>query len=172
MTDTNIIHALQCCGVETNCRNCPLYEERSADCIYTVLKNALDLITRQQAEIENLKVENQSLRGAANSLKMHYEEAQAEIERLKSCVKSEDEVREIAKRTMEPLVKEITREQIDIAVKYAKSEAYKECIEKVKEKANKCFASRNGVVLEETTNYNISKIALDSLVKMVGDDNA
>ena len=72
MTDTNIIHALQCCGVETNCRNCPLYEERSADCIYTVLKNALDLITRQQAENENLKVENQSLRSAANSLKMHY----------------------------------------------------------------------------------------------------
>lgn len=55
MTDTNIIHALQCCGVETNCRNCPLYEERSADCIYTVLKNALDLITCQQAEVERLK---------------------------------------------------------------------------------------------------------------------
>ena len=82
MTDTNIIHALQCCGVETNCRNCPLYEERSADCIYTVLKNALDLIIRQQTELENLKVELQSMRGAANSLKMHYEEAQAEIERL------------------------------------------------------------------------------------------
>ena len=47
------------------------------------LTNALDLITQQQAEYENLKVENQSLRSAANSLKMHYEEAQAEIESLK-----------------------------------------------------------------------------------------
>ena len=97
-----------------------------------IIKSALDLITRQQTETENLKVENQSLRSAANSLKMHYEEAQAEIERLGSCVKTEKEVREIAKRTMEPLVKEITREQIDIAVKLAKTEAYIECIEKVK----------------------------------------
>ena len=60
---------------------------------------------------------------------------QAENERLKSCIKTEKEVREIAKRTMEPLVKEITREQIDIAVKLAKVEAYKECIEKVRKLA-------------------------------------
>ena len=46
-------------------------------------QEVLDLITRQQAENENLKVEKQSLRSAANSLKMHYEEAQAEIEGLK-----------------------------------------------------------------------------------------
>ena len=39
---------------------------------------------RQKTENENLKVENQSLRSAANSLKMHYEEAQAENERLKN----------------------------------------------------------------------------------------
>ena len=97
-----------------------------------IVRKAEEKITRLQTENENLKVENQSLRTAANSLKMHYEEAQAQIERLKSCVKSEDEVIEIAKRTMEPLIKEITKEQIDIAVKYAKFEAYKECMEKVK----------------------------------------
>ena len=51
---------------------------------FKILGNTLDLITRQKTENENLKVENQSLRSAANSLKMHYEEAQAEIERLKS----------------------------------------------------------------------------------------
>lgn len=50
--------------------------------IDAVLLGSVDLITRKQAEIENLTVENQSLRGAANSLKMHYEEAQAEIVRL------------------------------------------------------------------------------------------
>lgn len=62
------------------------------------------------------------------------ETLKAEIERLKNCVKSEDEVMDIAKRTMEPLVKEITREQIDIAVKQAKVEAYKEFAERLKEK--------------------------------------
>ena len=49
-----------------------------------IARYALDQITRQQSENENLKAENQSLRSAANSLKMHYEEAQAEIERLKN----------------------------------------------------------------------------------------
>lgn len=82
------------------------------------LENALDLINCLQAEEEELVGNNDKLK--------------AEIERLKSCVKTEEEVREIAKRTMEPLVKEITREQIDIAVKLSKAEAYKECLAKVK----------------------------------------
>ena len=82
------------------------------------LENALDLINCLQAEEEELVGNNDKLK--------------AEIERLKSCVKTEEEVREIAKRTMESLVKEITREQIDIAVKLSKAEAYKECLAKVK----------------------------------------
>ena len=83
------------------------------------LTNALDLITQQQAEYENLKVENQSLRSAANSLKMHYEEAQAEIESLK-IFRGYAEKRASDYRTMRD--------------KYlnAKSEAYKECLAKVK----------------------------------------
>lgn len=48
---------------------------------------------------------------------------QAENERLNSCVKSEDEVRAIMKAQMEPMVKEITNEQIDIAVKLARVDA-------------------------------------------------
>lgn len=83
MNDNEIIKTLECCIMETYCKSCPLHSEFSANCVNIAFKNALALITRQKAEIENLKVENQSLRGAANSLKMHYEEAQAEIERLK-----------------------------------------------------------------------------------------
>lgn len=135
------------------------------------MADAKDLITCQQVEIENLKVENQSLRGAANSLKMHYEEAQEEIERLKSCVKSEDEVREIAKRTMEPLVKEITREQIDIAVKYAKSEAYKECLTKVKNYTKTHCNPYGKPDFDYDTSIKILNF-IDKLAKeMVGDDN-
>ena len=48
----------------------------------------IDLINRQQAEIERLKIENQSFRAAANSYKLHYSEARTEAvkefaERLK-----------------------------------------------------------------------------------------
>ena len=41
-------------------------------------KLALDLINRQKAEIEALKIKNQSLRSAANSYKLHYNEAGTE----------------------------------------------------------------------------------------------
>ena len=44
-------------------------------------KDALDLINRQQAEIEKLNVELVGMRGACESYKMHYDKAQAEIER-------------------------------------------------------------------------------------------
>lgn len=50
---------------------------------FKTLGNALDLITRQQAENDKLKIELKAMRGAANSLKMHYEKAQSEIDSLK-----------------------------------------------------------------------------------------
>ena len=80
LTNTEIIKALECCA-NGKCGECPLFKEDCGDDI--ICKIALDLITRQQAELENLKVENQSLRSAANSLKMHYEEAEKALERSK-----------------------------------------------------------------------------------------
>ena len=166
MTDTNIIHALQCCGVETNCRNCPLYEERSSDCIYTVLKNALDLITRLQAEKEELvgnndklNIELQSMRSAANSLKMHYEEAQAEIESLK-IFRGYAEKRASDYRTMRD--------------KYlnAKSEAVKECLAKVKNYIKTHCNPYGKPDFDYDTSIKILNF-IDKLAKeMVGDDNA
>ena len=58
MTDNEIIKALDCC-VSANyiCpHTCPMLKNK--DCLTSLRKNALDLITRQQAEIENLKNEN------------------------------------------------------------------------------------------------------------------
>ena len=116
LTDKEIKKALECCA-NGKCGECPLFKEDCGDDI--ICKNALDLITRQQAELENLKVENQSLRGAANSLKMHYENAQSEIESLK-IFRGYAEKRASDYRTMRD--------------KYlnAKSEAAKECLAKVK----------------------------------------
>lgn len=39
-----------------------------------------DIVEQQQAEIERLKIENQSLRGAANSYKIHYNKAVNDFE--------------------------------------------------------------------------------------------
>ena len=75
MTDKEVIKALECCSNAEPCENCPYQKQ----CDETDLAEiALDLINRKQAEIERLKIENQSLRSAANSCKLHYNEARAE----------------------------------------------------------------------------------------------
>ena len=76
MTDNEIIKALEVCTSELqDCVLCPLLD----NCDPLVLDGqALDLINRQPAEIERLKIENQSLRSAANACKLHYHEARAE----------------------------------------------------------------------------------------------
>mgnify|MGYP003470292246 CR=1 FL=1 len=116
LTDEEIIKSLKFCE----------------DCSANINIDIIDLITRQQAENENLKVENQSLRTAANSLKMHYEEAQAEIERLKK----------------EVSVARDAYISIQDRYEHTKAESYKEFAERLNEKAQiaDCFDSYNMVV--------------------------
>ena len=112
------------------------------------------MTNKEKLELENLKVENQSLRTAANSLKMHYEEAQAEIESLK-IFRGYAEKRASDYRTMRD--------------KYlnAKSEAYKEFAEKLKEFMHNKFKDLDEYEFEYITERDI-----DNFVKeMVGEDN-
>lgn len=51
MTDEEIIQHIECCA-KTDCFNC------NFDCDANLMESALDLINRQQAEIERLKEEN------------------------------------------------------------------------------------------------------------------
>ena len=55
LTDKEIIKALECCprGIGMKCEKCPMC--RTNDCMTKLYVNTLDLITRQQAEIERLK---------------------------------------------------------------------------------------------------------------------
>ena len=56
MTDKDIIKALEYCSNEDgDCRKCPLYNSTDEHCSNLVNKGALDIINRQQAEIEKLK---------------------------------------------------------------------------------------------------------------------
>lgn len=85
MTDDEIIKTFECCIKDVNCEKCPAKDE---DCFINRPQIALDLINRQKAEIEELKIENKSLRSAANCYKLHYNEARTEAykefaERLK-----------------------------------------------------------------------------------------
>lgn len=57
MTDEQVIKALECCGniIVSSCKDCPFHEKYNANCVRELTKEALDLIKRQQAEIERYK---------------------------------------------------------------------------------------------------------------------
>lgn len=137
MTDNEIIKALEYCK----------------DCSANLNVEIIDLITRQQKEIENLKVENQSLRSAANSLKMHYEEAQAEIERLNKVYQANQQ-----------LINALNKSYF-----LAKAEAYKEFAKKLKEKYG-IFTPLGVNWIEEVKAVRVSDI--DKILKeTVGENN-
>ena len=52
MTDNEIIKALECCTGDGLCCECPMWEMLSANCIVKLNRLALELIKRQQAELE------------------------------------------------------------------------------------------------------------------------
>ena len=55
MTDNKIIKTLECCSVEgMECSQCP-NKDIGIGCITLTLTNALDLIKRQEAELEDLR---------------------------------------------------------------------------------------------------------------------
>ena len=147
--------------------------EYCKDCSANLNVEIIDLITCQQAEYENLKVENQSLRTAGNSLKMHYEEAQAEVERLK---RELDLVIENSISARYPhcvlcgngaiLTKSL--EEYDELIADISAEAYKEFAEKAKEFMHNKFKALDEYEFEYITERDIDNLAKER----VGDDNA
>ena len=93
MTDKEIIKALQCCekcnttgSIDECCPECPLSDEMG--CCDKLIVELAGYFNRQKTKIENLNVELVGMRGACESYKMHYDNAQAEIENLKSQIKT------------------------------------------------------------------------------------
>lgn len=66
MTNAEIIKALEyCINSGDVCDNCPLFrkKESSRDCVGEILREALALICRQQAELEKLRKEKERTAG-------------------------------------------------------------------------------------------------------------
>ena len=55
MNDSEIIELLETCGEIANCKKCSFYNAEKNNCLIKLNTYALDLIKRQQAEIEKLK---------------------------------------------------------------------------------------------------------------------
>ena len=67
MTDNKIIEALECCTEGEDCTHCPLIKEMPY-CSDDIMVDALNLIKRQQTEIERLKNEIQITKDAYTML--------------------------------------------------------------------------------------------------------
>ena len=133
-------------------------------------ENLVEVIRCQKAKIEELvgnndklNIELQSMRSAANSLKMHYEEVQVEIERLQNIlicfmdalgkVRKIDDIDEIS---LIPLMSELNKQyRAEL-----KAEAYKEFAERLKEKSDSRFDYSELV-------FEISEEDIDNLAKEI-----
>ena len=78
MTDEQIVKALERCGNIGLCRDCPYYHfnsKRGLGCHNNLMLDALDLIKRQQAEIEELKADKEALINGQLTIQKMYIEA-------------------------------------------------------------------------------------------------
>lgn len=104
MTDEQIVKALECCGNMNECKKeCPLGDVGGIDkCIHTLMLDALELVKRQQAEIERLKQEVIELQLRKEMYRVTVDEVRAEA------------VREFAERLIELGVQEGAYEYVSV----------------------------------------------------------
>ena len=177
MTDKEIIKALECCIKPTSdCENCPYYKKE--ECFDMAKRDALNLINRQQAEIENLNnflydAEGVNLvnywyqqceiaENGCRNLEEENKKLKAEIERLQ---KNSKKVLEICSRVIKAN-DERNNEIFQGAIEVVRAEAIKEFAERLKLKVDidLCEAIECSDYL-----YNLPKL-IDNLVKeMVGE---
>ena len=68
MNDNYIIKALEYCANGGYCRYCD-YDIKSEKCIAKIMKDSIDLITRQKAEIERLNYESLQMIASIKNLR-------------------------------------------------------------------------------------------------------
>lgn len=153
LTDKEIIKALECCSND-ECSKCPFQDGVCSE--KDVMKNSLDLINRQEAKIERLKEKSR-------------EDDKLLNDRVQEAVNAVSEANQKYVDSLEKRIEDykhldvILHTAIDKLAKDLKAEAYKECIEKVKETLPKDDFLRS-------TKY-ISKQLDNLLNELVGDGN-
>lgn len=142
LTDKEIIKALRKHSTDL-CSNCKVEKTTLCnDCISEVERNALDLIKKQQAEIENYSHNAKTMSDSIYKMQKLIESQQAEIERLKKLAKDRADV------NFDKIVGVVDRARADI-----KAEAIKEYIK----------------TCEKTAISNVAKVAKAILLEM-GED--
>ena len=185
MTDKEIIKAMECLeGCDLNCRDCP-YSQGSfyPICQRRVAKDALNLINRQQEQLEAAIAGQETLQKALAEKGREVERLTAEKEQLiktfgecqaeatKALVEKDKEIKRLKNNVFcsvvidEGKMRNIVNEKVaefELDIESIKSEAIKEFAERLKEEQSFYDGQETRIYLTEKD--------LDNLVKeMVGD---
>lgn len=109
MTDKEIIKALECCSNQKYISDCEKCKYFAFDCKDTLIEQALDLINRQQAEIERLKGWQDLLKAEKHSL-IKAEAVKEFAERLKAVSHPYADTQMVFELQIDNLVKEMVGE--------------------------------------------------------------
>ena len=71
MTDNDIIKALECCPKDILCEQCPL--NGKSNCMNKLYEYALDIVNRQQAEIERLNCVINKIKDLVKGLRIGFD---------------------------------------------------------------------------------------------------
>ena len=115
MRDNEILKALECCR-EWKCKECPCYIKETDGCKEIDEQDILDLINRQQAEIERLQIRNKTLTDISVNYDWKFAKAKFEAitefaERLKNdkeLICDDTYIEENLEEYVDNLVKEMT----------------------------------------------------------------
>ena len=123
MTDNEIIKALECCANNGDCKECAINPHKGnyGYCTSLAIKQALDLINRQKAEIERKEKELV----AFSKWNKDYE---AEIYELRKSLLSKENLEESFSKSVKQFDKKLAK-----TVKLERAEAVKEFAERLKD---------------------------------------
>ena len=178
MTDNEIIKALECCSDDENykCNECPLY----VDCEKASIAGyALGIINRQKAEVAKKDTEIGILIRKKEALRDEIAEQQAEIERLRhilvsfmSEVENWEHKHGIDTSNI-PKIAVLGTEK-ENCIKQAKSEAYREFAESVKQISKEVtvpYIADTSIHEHKTGMFYYGKEDFDNLVKELTESN-
>ena len=146
MNDNDIIKAIEHCLSRAECYDCPgnPHIGNYGYCTDNLLRNALDLINRQKAEIERLKAENKTAQTERDQWYAEYHSVKFDLKQSKMYENSAHKLAE------------------DYIAKFrtARAEAIKEFAERLKNKSDYCYLGNI-----DSLAYRILEKDLNALVK-------
>ena len=145
LTDAEVVKALEHCN-SLKCLGCPCIQEQ-ASCLDVLTTNVLEFIERKDDYIKSLQKTNKEMFNRANEL-------YKEIEHLDNELVSADEVIGFREAEIERLKEAYSIYEETTGLKQAKSEAYKEFAEKVKDATFHYYDSDIDNVYKELTEGN------------------